>query len=116
MAPRLGGQRAAVLQRVARGLNRVDDAPVARAAADVAVERLRDRLAIAGLALLNQRRRPDDNAGNAEAALDAAFKDERFADDAPHLLGHPLERGDLVAGHLLRLPQARQRRTAVDVD
>ena len=54
MTPRLARERAAVVHRLARGLNRVDDAAVARAAANVAVERLCDGLADIRLPLLNQ--------------------------------------------------------------
>ena len=69
---------------------------------------------IVGLALLDERRRADDDARDAEAALHAALEDERFADDAPRLLGQAFERDDVVAVHLLRLPQAGQRGPAVD--
>ena len=43
-------------------LNRVDDPPVSGAAAQMPVERLRDGCAIAGLALLDERRGADDDA------------------------------------------------------
>ena len=80
MPARLRARQApAVLARLAGRLNRVDDPPVARAAAQMAVERLRDRVAVVGLPVLNQRRRADDDAGDAEAALHAALEHERFA-------------------------------------
>ena len=51
MAARLGArQDAAVPARLAGGLNRIENPAVAGAAAEVAVERLRDRVAVAGLA------------------------------------------------------------------
>src|SRR4051812_47705339 len=83
MAARLGRQRAAVVHRLTRRLDRIDDPAISRAAADVAVERFLDRLAIVRLALLNEVCGADHNAGNAEAALDTAFENERFANDSP---------------------------------
>ncbi len=66
-------QRPAILHRLTGGLNRVDDPSVPGAAADVAVERLRDRVAVVGLPLLDQVRCADDDAWDAEAALNAAL-------------------------------------------
>ena len=74
MAPRLVRQLPAVALRLTRGLDRVDDPAIPGAAADVAVERFRDRAAVVGLAVLNQRRGADDDAGDAEAALHARLR------------------------------------------
>src|SRR5512138_1813187 len=109
MAARLARQLAAVAHRLAGRLNRVDDAPVSGAAADVAVKRLSNRLAVVALPLLDEMRGADDDARYAEAALDAAFEHERFADDPPGSLGKPIDGLDIMAGHLLRLSQTGQR-------
>src|SRR5437773_655536 len=116
VAPRLVRQRPAVVQRLSRCLNRVDDAAVAGAPADMSVERLLDRLAIARLPLLDQVRGADDDARDAETALNAAFEDEGVADDSPRSFRERLQCRDVVSRHLLRLAQAGERRFAVDVD
>ena len=117
MPPRLPAVKApAVRCRFASRLNGIDDSAVPGAPAQMAVERFGDRLAIAGPAVVDERRGAHDDSGNAEAALDGAFEDERFADHAAGLVGKAFERGDVVPGHLLRLPQAGQRRRPVDED
>ena len=114
MAPRLLGELPAVLASLAGRLNGVDDATVAGTPAEMAVERLRDRIAIAALAVLDEGRRAHHDPRNAEPALHATFEDECLPDDAPRLLGKTFERDDLVSLHLLGLAQARERRPAVD--
>src|SRR5262245_2737059 len=114
MAARLARQLAAVAHRLAGRLNRVDDAPVPGAAADVSVQRLPDRLAIVALPLFDEMRGADDDARDTEATLNAAFEHERLADDLPGSVGKPVDGLDFVASHLLRLSQTRQRGLAVD--
>src|SRR5919204_4305053 len=114
MATRLSRQLAAVAHRLPRRLNRIDDPAVSGATADVTVERFPDRFAVVALPLLDQMGGADDNAGNAEAALDATLEHEGFADDSPDFRREPFERPDVMAGRLFRLPQARQRRFAVN--
>jgi hypothetical protein len=80
----------------------------------VAVERLGDRIAVASLAVFDQRRGADDDARDAEAALHAAFEHERVGDDPAGLVRNAVERHDLMPVHLLRLAQARERRASVD--
>jgi hypothetical protein len=110
-----GVEPAAVVPRFARRLNRIDDAAVAGAPAQMAVERLGDDVAIRRLAVLDERGGAHHDAGNAEAALHAAFEHERFRQDAAHVAGHALERDHAAPGHLLRLAQAGERRRAVDL-
>src|SRR5215813_9019460 len=105
----LRGQLATVAHRLAGGLNRVDDAPISGAAADVSVQRLPDRLAVVALPLLDEMRGADDDAGDTEPALNAAFEHECFADDSPGSLRKGVHRPDVVPRHLLRLPQAGER-------
>src|SRR5262245_12579762 len=114
MAARLARQLATVAQCLAGGLNRVDDPAVSGAAADMSVERLSNRLAVAALPLFHEMRGANDNARDTEATLNAAFEHERLADDLPGSLGKPVDGLDVVAGHLLRLSQTRQRGLAVD--
>src|SRR5262245_42241089 len=90
-------QRAAVLAGLTRGLNRIQDAAVTRAPAQMAVERLRDGRAVVGLPAFDQRRRPDDDARDAEAALHAAFEKKRFADGPTRLVRQALDRHDIPA-------------------
>ena len=80
------------------------------------VERLGDGGAIGGLALLDERRRADDDAGNAEAALDAALEDERVAHPLADVFRQPFERDHVAALGLLGFSQAGEGRRAVDHD
>src|SRR5947207_15335455 len=98
MTSRLARKRATVFYRLAGRLNRIHDPAVAGAAADMAVKRLGDGLAVVRLPLLNQRCSPDDDARDAEPALDSPFEDERFADDSPRRLRKAFELRDHVAG------------------
>src|ERR1044071_8221569 len=102
----LVGQLAGVMYRLARRLNRVDDAAISGAAADVSVQGFSDRLTVVALSLLDEMRRANDDARDAEATLNAAFEDECFADDSPRSLRKAFDRADDVPRHLLRLPQA----------
>src|SRR5690242_3072753 len=61
-----------------RGLDRVDDVPVARAAADVALEALADLLVARPRVRLEQRRRSDEHARRAVAALQRVVVAERL--------------------------------------
>ena len=99
---------------LSRGLNRVDDAPIPGAAAEMPVERLGDHRAIAGLSLLHQGRGTHDDARDAEATLDAALEDEGVAHPLAYVLGQAFERHDRAPFGLLRFSQARQGRRAVD--
>src|SRR5207244_12373087 len=104
MAPRLVvRQRCAIGVSLARRLNRIDDAAVPGAATDMAIERLGHRVPIRRASLLDERRGADDDAGNAEAALDAAFEDERVANRGAHLFGQSFYRDDVAPLHLLGL-------------
>src|SRR5262245_56407077 len=114
MPSRLVGQLAAVAHRLARRLNRVDDAPVTSAAADMSIQRLSDRLAVVALPLLDKMRGADNDARDAEATLNAAFENECFADDSPRSLRKAFHRPDVVSRHLLRLSQARERGLAIN--
>ena len=114
VAARLIRQAPAAAGRLPGRLNRIDDASVAGAAAQMAVERLGDRTAVAAFTMLDQRRSPNDDPRYTETALHPAFEDERFPDDAARLFRHAFERDNVVPLHLFRLPQARQRRPAVD--
>ena len=107
-------QPSAVGVRFARCLNRIDDAAVPGAATDMAIERLGHRAPIRRASLVDERRGADDDAGNAEAALDAAFEDERVANRAAQLFGQSFDRDDVAAFHLLGFAQTGQRRVAVD--
>ena len=109
-------QAAAVAGRFSSRLNGIDDPSVSGAAAQMAVEGLGDRTAVAALAVIDERRRPNDDPWDTEPALHATFEDEGFADEAACLFRHAFECDDVVSLHLLRLPQARQRRPAVDPD
>src|SRR5215470_2689284 len=107
-------QRAAVPTRFACCLDRVEDPAVARAATQMTVERLRDRLTVVGLPALDQRCRANDNSRNAEAALRAALEDKRFAERTARRLRQALNRDDVAAVHLFGFAQTRHRRCAVD--
>ena len=109
-------QAPAVPAGFAGGLNRVDDPSVAGAAAQMPVECLRDHAAIVGHALPHQRRGADDDPGDAEPALHAAFEHKRFAQHAARVVRKALDGDDVMAGHLFRFPQAGQRRVPVDQD
>src|SRR4029077_3150417 len=85
-------KRAAVPARLARSLNRVENAAVAGTAAQMAVERFRDRVAVVRLPAIDQRRRADDDAGDTEAALHAAFEEECFAEHPPRFFGQAFDR------------------------
>src|SRR5207244_3807539 len=77
---RLGARKTpAVLARVGSRLNRIDDASVPRAAAQMTVERFGDHVAVRRLIAIDQRRSADENAGDAEAALHAQHLEEVHA-------------------------------------
>ena len=114
MAPRFLGEASIVLAGVAGSLNRVDDAAVSRAAAQVAIQRFGDRLTIVCPIVLDERCRTDEDSRNAESTLHAALEHERFAEHAPGLVWKPFERAHFVTVHLFGLPQARERRAPID--
>ncbi|OLC81960.1 MAG: hypothetical protein AUH72_08110 [Acidobacteria bacterium 13_1_40CM_4_65_8] len=111
LAPR---QTPAVRLRFSGGLNRVDDAAVPGASTQMPVERFGDDAAVRGATMLDERRRADHDAGNAEAALHATFEHERVAEHATRVFRQPFDGDDLATFHLFRFSQARQRRMPVD--
>ena len=114
MAPRLiARQASAVVAGVAGSLNRVEDPAVAGTAAQMPVEGFGDRVSIACLSVLDQRRGTDENSRNAEPALHAAFEHERFAQDTPRVIRKAFDGDHVVPVHLFRFPQARQRGMSV---
>ena len=82
----------------------------------MSVERLCDGSSIAGLALLDQRCRADDDPGDAKAALNAALEDERIAHPLADVLRQPFESHDVATLCLLGLAQTGERGRAVDHD
>jgi hypothetical protein len=107
-------KRAAVPARLARSLNRVENAAVAGTAAQMAVQRFRDRVAVVRLPAIDQRRRADDDAGDTEAALHAAFEEECLAEHPPRFFGQAFDRNDVAAVHLLGLAKTREGRRSID--
>src|SRR4029077_14040014 len=83
-------------------------------AAQMAVERFRDRVAVVRLPAIDQRRRADDDAGDTEAALHAAFEEECFAEPPPRFFGQAFDRDDVAAVHLLGLAETREGRRSID--
>src|SRR5206468_4021925 len=80
MPPRFAARQAsAVPAGFACRLNGVDDPSVPGAAAQMAVERLRYRVTIAGHALTHQRNGADHDAWDAEPALHAPVEHKRLA-------------------------------------
>src|SRR5580765_3282488 len=106
MTARLRRKLAAVPARFAGGLDRIENAAVAGAAAQVAVERFRHGRAIVGLSAIDQGGGADDDAGDAEAALHAALEEEGLAQHSTRFFRKPLDRRHLAAVHLLGLALA----------
>ncbi len=98
-------------------LDRVHDALVARAAAEVAAEPAND-LAPAGPGVaLEQRRRGHDHPGGAEPALDGVGRGKRLLQGVRTLgAPEPLDRQDVASGRLARGRPARADRLPVDHD
>ena len=75
----VGGRACGHRGRLACGEDGVDDPPVGAAAAEVAVERLGDPVRVGVGLLVEQRRGPDDDPGDAEAALGGLPVEDRRA-------------------------------------
>src|ERR1017187_8366578 len=104
---------------VDRGLlDRVDDLLVARAAAEVAVDRLADLVPRRPRILEQERMRHEDHPGRAEAALDRAALHERPLQRVQRAVrrGHALDREHAVADYVLHALDADLQRRIVDQD
>ncbi|MEE9568688.1 MAG: hypothetical protein V3W37_04810 [Candidatus Binatia bacterium] len=106
----------AIAPRLARRLDCVEDAAVARAPAKVAGQSLGNRLAITGSALLKHGGCPYDDARNAIAALDRPVLHESLSQHPALLLRDALKRDYLTALLLLRLPKAGEHWLAIYQD
>jgi hypothetical protein len=112
----LVGKTSAVIPGFTGCLYGVDDSRVSRAAAQVARKSLLDGFAIARAALLQHRRRADNNPGDAEPALDAAFKYKRLTQHVPHLFRDTLKRHHIPTLYLFRFSQAGKNGAAINED
>ena len=97
----------------AGGLDGVDDARVARTAAQMAVQRFPYLFPALSAIALQQSRGAYHNAGNAKTALDGALQQKGFTQYATQVVGHTLERDHLSACHVFRLPQTREHGLAI---
>src|SRR5215467_5132880 len=95
-ARQLARQTTAVPASFTCRLNRIENPPVARATAHVPVECLCDQAPIVRLSALDERRRADQNARNAEPALHAAFEQKGFAQPAARGVRESFDRRDAV--------------------
>jgi hypothetical protein len=116
MPARFPGQSFSIFPGVARSLNGVDDPRVTRTPAKMAREALLDGFAVICAALPQERRRPNNDSRNAEAALDATLEREGFTQHLPHLFRKALKRHYVVAFHLFWFAQARQDRLTIHQD
>ncbi len=96
-------------------LDRVDDLLVAGAAAEVGSEGLFDLRAAWIGGAVDQGIGLDDDAGDAEAALNAAFSDESAGKDLLPKLAQPFGGRHGAAGDLLHRRDAREHRLVIDV-
>ena len=96
-------------------LDRVDDLFVAGATAEVGSEGLFDLRAARIGGAVDQGIGLDDDAGDAEAALDAAFSDESAGEDLLPKLAQPFGGGHRAAGDLLHRRDAREHRLIINV-
>src|SRR5579872_1647511 len=110
----LAGKASTILPGLTCGLYGIYDSRVARAAAKVARKSLLDRFAISRAALLQHRRRTDDNPGNTESALHSPFQHEGLSQNIPHILRNALEGDHLASFYLFRFSQAGQYRAAIN--
>ncbi len=117
------GAADAVLRRLGREgrsrsgkLDRVDDAVVAGAAAEVAGEGLLHAITVVGEAAIDEMGGPHGDARSAETALDRAGADKALGQELPLVLGKPLEGRDVAAGNLARVEETRQGRFVIEED
>ena len=114
MAPRLFARELLVILPGFPGrLNGVENARVARAAAQMSIQRLRHLLAIVRAVCCSSPEARITMPGNAEPALHRAFQQERLAQHPAHVLRHAFERDYVAALHVFRLAQAREHRLTV---
>ncbi len=99
---------------LARGLDGVHDARVARAAAKMRVQGFCHRFAILRAAVLQQSRSANHDARDAEAALDRALEQKCLAQNTTHVFRHAFERHYVMAGHVFRFTQAGEHWLAVN--
>jgi hypothetical protein len=112
----LAGRASAVFPGFTGCLYGIDNSRVSRAAAQVARKSLLDGFAIARATLLQHRRRTDDNPGNTEPALYAAFEHKCLTQHVPQLFGEALKRHHVPALCLFRFSQAGKNGAAIDKD
>ena len=99
----------------AAAADRLDDLRVAGAAADVAAERVLDRLGVVRAAVRDVALGGEHHPGRAEAALRGVVVDERLLDRREALgCAEPLDRRDLAAVRVGDGEEARAARLAVD--
>ncbi len=104
---------AAVVPGLTRGLNGVEDALIASAAAQMSGEGLGRGISVGGLAVREQRRGPHDDARDTVTALNGTLANKSLGEHPPLLLWNALEGHNLPPFHLRGLSQASQHRVPV---